>query len=431
MIKRYSLPGMSKIWELSNKYQCWLDVELAVCKALYEIGLIPEDDYQQIESKADFDVDRISELENITKHDIIAFLNNLQENIGPASRWIHYGLTSSDILDTATALQLKQAGEIILSDLINLLEILKIKAKEYKYTICIGRTHGIHAEPTTFGLKFALWYDEMQRNLHRMENAIGHISVGKISGAVGNYAHLVPEVESKACSFLELQPANITTQVISRDSYAQYMSTLAIIGTTIEKIALEIRHLQRTEVGEAAENFTKGQQGSSAMPHKKNPIVSEQLCGLARILRSNLIAALENNALWHERDISHSSVERIILPDSAILTDYMLTKTADLIENLVVYPDRMQENMEITDGQFFSQSLLLKLIEKGSSREKAYKIIQNIAFKGRESGISFKETALAENYLKDILSDVEIEEVFSYERYTEHLDYIYNKLGIN
>ncbi|MBW6516105.1 MAG: adenylosuccinate lyase [Candidatus Cloacimonetes bacterium] len=431
MIKRYSLPDMSKIWELSNKYQCWLDVELAVCKALYEMGLIPEEDYQQIESKADFDEDRITELENITKHDIIAFLNNLQENIGPASRWIHYGLTSSDILDTATSLQLKQAGEMILRDLINLSEILKIKAKEHRNTLCIGRTHGIHAEPTTFGLKFALWFDEMQRNLHRMEHAIIDISVGKISGAVGNYAHLEPEVESKACSFLELKPANITTQVISRDSYAQYMSTLAIIGTTIEKIALEIRHLQRTEVSEVAENFTKGQQGSSAMPHKKNPIVSEQLCGLARILRSNLIAALENNALWHERDISHSSVERIILPDSTILIDYMLNKTADLIENLVVYPEKMLENLEITDGQFFSQSLLLKLIEKGHSREKAYKIIQDLAFKSRESEKSFRETALTESFLKDMFTENDIKEIFSLNRYTEHINYIFNKLGIN
>lgn len=430
MIERYTLPGMSKIWELSNRYQCWLDVEIAVCKALYELGIIPEEDFQQIEAKADFDEERIAEIESVTKHDIIAFLNNLQENIGPASRWIHYGLTSSDVLDTATALQLKQAGEIILRDLISLLEILKIKAKEYKDTLCIGRTHGIHAEPTSFGLKFALWFDETQRNIHRMDKAIEEISVGKISGAVGNYAHLEPEVESKACTFLELRPAKITTQVISRDAHAEYMAVLAIIGTTIEKIALEIRHLQRTEVGEAAENFSKGQQGSSAMPHKKNPIVSEQLCGLARILRSNLIAALENNALWHERDISHSSVERIILPDSTILVDYMLNKTADLIENLIVYPEKMQENLEITGGQYFSQALLLKLTAKGVSREKGYKIIQEIAFRGRETGNSFRDTALEENFLQDLLSDEDIKEVFSYNRYTRHIDHIYRKLGI-
>jgi len=431
MIERYSLPEMSKIWELTNRYQCWLDVELAVCKALYELDVIPEDDYRQIEAKADFDVERIAEIESVTRHDIIAFLNNLQENIGPSSRWIHFGLTSSDVLDTATALQLKQAGEIILKDLINLMEILKIKAREYKYTLCIGRSHGIHAEPTSFGLKFALWYDEVQRNLLRMEKAIEGISVGKISGAVGNYAHLSPEVEREACAYLELKPARVTTQVISRDSHAEYISTLAIIGTTIEKIALEIRHLQRTEVAEAQENFSKGQQGSSAMPHKKNPIVSEQMCGLARILRSNLMAALENNALWHERDISHSSVERIIFPDSTILTDYMLHKVANLIENLGVFPDRMKENLEITGGQFFSQAVLLKLIEKGKSREEAYRMIQEIAFQGNRSHRSFQETVTSEDYLKDILSQEEIEDIFSHNRYTRHIDYIYRKLGIN
>jgi adenylosuccinate lyase len=430
MIERYTLPGMAKIWELSNRYQCLLDVELAVCKALYELEIIPEEDYSQIEAKADFDPERIAEIESITKHDIIAFLNNLQENIGPSSRWIHYGLTSSDVLDTATALQLKQAGEIIFRDLIKILEILKIKAKEYKYTLCIGRTHGIHAEPTTFGLKFALWFDEMQRNLHRMEGAIAAISVGKISGAVGNYAHLAPEVESKACAYLELKPAKVTTQVISRDSHIEYLSSLAIIGSTIEKIALEIRHLQRTEVAEAAENFSKGQQGSSAMPHKKNPIVSEQLCGLSRLLRSNLMAAIENNSLWHERDISHSSVERIIFPDSTILVDYMLHKVTDLLENLAVFPEKMKENLEITEGQFFSQALLLILIRKGKSRDKAYKIIQDIAFKSSELQSSFQEIAISQDYLYDILAEEEIRDVFSYNRYTKHIDYIYRKLGI-
>lgn len=431
MIERYALPEMAKIWDLANKYQCWLDVELAVCKALCELDIIPEEDYLQIEEKAFFEVDRIADIEKQTKHDIIAFLNNLQENIGSASRWIHYGLTSSDVLDTAAALQLKQAGEIILSDLINLLEILKIKAREFKYTLCIGRTHGIHAEPTTLGLKFAIWYDETERNIQRMETAIEDISVGKISGAVGNYAHLSPEVESKACSFLELKPAKITTQVISRDRYAQYMSVLAIIGTTIEKIALEIRHLQRTEVGEAEEDFSKGQQGSSAMPHKKNPIVSEQLCGLARILRSNLIPALENNALWHERDISHSSVERIILPDTTILTDYMLNKTVNLLDNLRVFPDKMKENLDLTGGQYFSQSLLLTMVEKGVSREKAYRIIQTIAFKSRETGTSFKDVSLKEESLQELLSREEINDVFSYSRYTNHIDHIYRRLGIS
>ena len=323
MITRYSKPEMERIWTQENRYECWLEVELAAAKAMYEKGMIPAEDWETINSKADFDSNRIDELEQVTKHDVIAFLTNVAENIGPASRWIHFGMTSSDVLDTATGMQLKSSGELILTELSRLAEILKLKARQYRNTICIGRSHGIHAEPTSFGLKFALWYEEIQRNIIRLNEAIEEVSVGKFSGAVGNFAHLSPEIEDMACKFLDLKPAKVSTQIIQRDRYAYFLSVLALIASAIEKMALEIRHLQRTEVHEAEENFSKGQKGSSAMPHKRNPIISEQLCGLSRVLRSNALSAMENNALWHERDISHSSVERIILPDSCILIHYI------------------------------------------------------------------------------------------------------------
>lgn len=431
MIARYSLPEMAKIWELNNKYRCWLDVELAVCKALNDNGIIPDGEFKEIQERADFNVERIAEIENTTRHDIIAFLTNVAENVGPTSRWIHYGLTSSDVLDTANALQMKQAGEIILLDLIKLLEILKIKAKEYKNVLCIGRSHGMHAEPTSFGLKFALWYDEVKRNIPRMEKAIEDISRGKMSGAVGNFAYLSPEIEKAACEYLELKPASITTQIISRDTYAYYMSVLALIGTNIEKIALEIRHLQRTEVDEAEESFTKGQKGSSAMPHKKNPIVSEQLCGLARLLRGNLSAALENNALWHERDISHSSVERVILADSTILIDYMLNKTSGLMENLTVKTDNIQRNLEASGGIYFSQALLLRLAEKGFTREDAYALVQELAFICKENESSLREAAYSDETVREHLSEEELATIFSYDRYIKNVDYIFRRVGIN
>lgn len=431
MIKRYSLPEMSKIWELQNKYQCWLDVELAVCRALNSTGVIPDDDYQEIVDKADFDVERIAEIEETTRHDIISFLTNVAENVGPSSRWVHYGMTSSDVLDTANALQLKQAGEIILSDLIKLSETLKIKAKEYKGVVCIGRSHGIHAEPTSFGLKFALWFDEIQRNITRMEKAIEEISRGKMSGAVGNFAYLGPDIEKAACRYLELKPAKITTQVISRDIYANYMAALALIGSNVEKIAIEIRHLQRTEVDEAEENFSKGQKGSSAMPHKKNPIVSEQLSGLARLLRSNLAAALENNALWHERDISHSSVERVILADSTILVDYILKKASELIRNLNVKTENIERNLKLSGGIYFSQALLLSLAKKGFTREEAYALVQELAFRARNNKNSLKDEAIVDETVRDSLTSEEIEEIFSYSRYMRNIDYIYQRVGIN
>lgn len=430
MIDRYSRKEMSNIWDLQNRFQCMLDVEIAACKAMNELGMIPQEDLDVIVEKADFDVERIDEIEEITHHDVIAFLTNIAEYVGPSSRWIHFGMTSSDVLDTASSIQLKQAGELILRDLQKFSEILKMKAREYKNTLCIGRSHGIHAEPTTYGLKYALWFDEMQRNIIRMENAIAIISVGQISGAVGNYAHLSPKIEEIACKFLDLKPVNISTQVIQRDRISEFMNTLAIIGSTIEKISMEIRHLQRTEVLEVEENFAKGQKGSSAMPHKRNPIIAERMCGMARILRSNAIAALENNALWHERDISHSSVERIILPDSTILMNYMLNKIIPLIENLLVYPEKMMQNIELTNGLVFSQVVLLELAKKGIYRERAYAIVQRNAMECWKTKKPFKELILTDEEIHEFLTEEELHDIFSYDRYIKNVDFIFSRIGI-
>lgn len=431
MIERYSLPEMQRIWNQENRYECWLEVELAAAKAMHEMGIIPDADYQNISTKADFNVERIAEIEALTRHDVIAFLSNVAEYVGPSSSWIHYGMTSSDVLDTASALQLKQAGELIYSELLRLRETLKLKAREHRNTLCMGRSHGIHAEPTSFGLKFALWYDETNRNITRLEEAIRIVSVGQFSGAVGNYAHLEPEVETRACKHLELTPVNISTQVIQRDRHAQFIFTIAQIGSTLEKIALEIRHLQRTEVGEAEENFSRGQKGSSAMPHKRNPILSEQLCGLVRILRANASAALENNALWHERDISHSSVERIILPDSCILIHYMLSKCSAMIDSLAVYPEHMMKNIELTRGLVFSQALLLHLTNLGISREEAYALVQSAAMQSISNDEDFKSLILADTGITKLLSPSQIEDIFSYDRYLTHVDFIYKRCGIS
>ncbi len=430
MIKRYSRPEMDNIWNSNNKYQCWLEVELAACKAMTEVGIVPESDFAEIESKANFNADKIDEIEKVTKHDVIAFLTNVAEYVGPASRWIHYGMTSSDVLDTATALQLKQSAEVILNDVSNFMEVLKLRAIELKDILSIGRSHGIHAEPTSFGLKFALWYDEMGRNLQRLKAAKKSISVGQISGAVGNYAHLSPVIEEKACKFLGLNPVNIATQVIQRDRHAEFLNALALVASTIEKISIEIRHLQRTEVLEVEENFSKGQKGSSAMPHKKNPIVTEQMSGLARLIRSNALASIENNALWHERDISHSSVERIILPDSTILINYMLNKMIPLIKNLTIYPQNIKKNLELTNGLVFSQVFLLKLTEAGVTREDAYAIVQKNAMKCWESKIQFRELVSQDEKVMAHLSKTDLDEVFSYNRYLANVDYIYNRCGI-
>lgn len=431
MIPRYSNPEMARLWTAEYRYECWLEVELAASRAMHEKGIIPTQDWENINSKADFDAARIDELEAITRHDVIAFLTNVAEYVGPSSRYIHFGLTSSDVLDTATAMQLKQSGELILSELSRLAEILKLKARQYKRTLCMGRSHGIHAEPTSFGLKFALWFEETKRNIERLTQAISEISVGQFSGAVGNFAHLSPEIETLACKYLDLSPANVSTQIIQRDRHAYFLAVLAIIGSTLEKIALEIRHLQRSEVREAEENFAKGQKGSSAMPHKRNPIVSEQLCGLARVLRGNAHSAMENNALWHERDISHSSVERIILPDSCILLHYMLGKTCDLMDCLLVYPANMMKNIELTHGLVFSQALLLQLTNSGISREKAYVLVQSEAMKSIETGADFLSNVLGNNEITSLIAESEIRDIFSYERYLRNVDFIYARCGIN
>ncbi|MCL2063350.1 MAG: adenylosuccinate lyase [Candidatus Cloacimonetes bacterium] len=442
MIARYSRPEMMQVWTSESKYQSWLEVELAVCKAMNKIGLIPDADLQNILTKAQFDTEKIDEIESNTKHDVIAFLTNVAEFVGESSRWLHFGMTSSDMLDTALALQCRKAGVLILQSLKELCNSLKKRAIEFKDTLCIGRSHGIHAEPTSFGLKFVLWYDEMNRNIERIEQAIERISVGKISGAVGNFAHISPEVEILTCEYLGLKPSKISTQIIQRDTHAEFLTTIALIGTTIDKIAIEIRHLQRTEVREVEENFSKGQKGSSAMPHKKNPITSEQLSGLARILRANAQTAMENNVLWHERDISHSSVERIILPDSTILLHYMLYKLKLLIENLVVYPENIKKNLDITNGLVFSQVLLLKITEccpissekKGEKnlnpREYAYTKIQNHALECWKHKIPFKSLIENDEELMNLICKDELDAIFSYDRYLQNVDFIYKRVGI-
>ncbi len=421
---------MERIWTQQNRYECWLEVELAAARAMHELGIIPDADWQTISEKADFDAERIDEIEAVTRHDVIAFLTNVAEFVGEPARWLHFGLTSSDVLDTATALQLKQSGELILTELHRLAEILKLKAREHRNTLCMGRTHGIHAEPTSFGLKFALWHDETKRNIQRLQDAIETVAVGQFSGAVGNYAHIDPRVEEQACKDLDLTPVNISTQVIQRDRHAAFLVQLALIGTLLEKIALEIRHLQRTEVQEAEESFGSGQKGSSAMPHKRNPVTSEQLCGLARLLRSNAHAALENNALWHERDISHSSVERIILPDSCILAHYMLSRCCSLVSNLAVYPQNMKANLELTNGLVFSQALLLHLVQKGVSREQAYSLVQSNAMQCWESGKPFLDQILSDGRITTLLPAAEIRDIFDYNRYLRHVDTIYKRCGI-
>ncbi len=430
MISRYTLPEMERIWTQEYRYECWLEVELAAARAMHDMGIIPEADWENISTKADFNSERIDEIEAVTRHDVIAFLTNVAENVGESARWIHFGLTSSDVLDTATALQLRQAGELILAELNRLGETLKLKARQYRNTLCMGRSHGIHAEPTSFGLKFALWYEETQRNIQRLQAAIETVSVGQFSGAVGNFAHLDPQVEELACKYLDLEPVKVSTQVIQRDRHASFLCELALIGSLLEKIGLEVRHLQRTEVQEAEENFGKGQKGSSAMPHKRNPIISEQLCGLARVLRSNALAAMENNALWHERDISHSSVERVILPDSCILAHYMLSKACGLINNLVVYPQNMQANLELTNGLVFSQALLLHLTQKGLSREKAYELVQSNAMRCFETGKPFIQYVLADERITSLLPAAEIKDIFNYDRYLRNVDAILKRCGI-
>ncbi len=428
MIERYTLPEMGKIWEDEFKFSTWLKIEILACEARAKLGEIPEKDVDVIKEKAKFKVDRILEIEETTKHDVIAFLTNVAEYVGPESRHIHYGMTSSDILDTTLSYQMKTAGELLLKRLYQFKDVLKKKAIEHKSTICVGRSHGIHAEPTTMGLKFALWYEEIKRDIIRLNDAVQEISVGQISGAVGTFEHLTPKVEEYVCEKMGLKPASVSTQVIQRDIHAQFMSVLAIIGATLEKIAVEIRHLQRTEVLEAEEFFSKGQKGSSAMPHKRNPIVSERVSGLARILRSNSISALENVALWHERDISHSSVERITIPDSCIALDYMLYLMIKLIDNLIIYPENMLKNLNLTRGLVYSQTVLLKLINKGITREAAYNIVQTAAMDvWNDKNKNLKDELLKSDEVLKYLNEKEIEEIFNSERMLDNIDYIFNR----
>lgn len=426
MIPRYTRPEMGRIWSDQFKFETWLKVEILACEARHKMGEIPDEDIKQIKEKANFDLNRILEIEETTKHDVIAFLTNVAEYVGPASRHIHYGMTSSDVLDTSLAYQLKTAGELLLKDLYELKKVLKKRAIEHKRTICVGRSHGIHAEPYSMGLKFALWYEETKRNIARLERAVENVSVGKISGAVGTFDHLTPQVEEYVCEKLGLKPEPVATQVVQRDRHAEFLTTLAIIGATLDKIAIEIRHLQRTEVLEAEEYFSKGQKGSSAMPHKRNPIISERLSGLARILRANSIAALENVPLWHERDISHSSAERVILPDSCIALDYMLNLAVKLIDNLIIYPENMLDNLNKTRGLVFSQKILLKLVEKGITREEAYKIVQDCSMKvWRDKSTNLKDELLKSGEALKYLSKDEIEEVFNPDKMLANLDYIF------
>ncbi len=430
MIPRYTRPEMEAIWTDENKFNIWLQIEVLACEAFAELGIIPADAAEEIKLNAKIDVERIKEIEETVKHDVIAFLTNVEENVGETSRYIHMGMTSSDILDTCFAVQCKQAGEIIIKDLEKMKGVLERRALEFKDTPCVGRTHGIHAEPMTFGLKFALWRDECLRNIERMKKAVEDISYGKINGAVGTYEHISPMVETFVCKHLNLKPANVTTQVVQRDNHAFFLTTLAIIGSSVEKIATEIRHLQRTEVLEAEEYFSKGQKGSSAMPHKRNPILSENVAGQARVLRSNSLAALENNALWHERDISHSSVERIIFPDSTTSLDFILNRITGVLDKLVVYPNKMKENLDLTRGLVFSQKALIALIKKGVKRQTAYEIVQKSAMKTWNEKKPFKETLLENEKFREYISEDEIKKLFSYADINEGVKFIYERCGL-
>jgi len=430
MIPRYTNSVMGALWSDENKYRTWLQVEIAVCEAHADLGNIPAEALHVIRQKAHFNIARIEEIEKQVKHDVIAFLTNLAETVGPESRFIHMGLTSSDLLDTALALLLREAGHLLMQDVDGLLQVLKDQALRYKMTPCVGRSHGIHAEPTSFGLKFALWYDEMRRHRLRLQRAIEANSIGMISGAVGNYTQLDPALEENTCRRLGLQPAAITTQIIQRDVHAEYSTTLALIGCTLEKIAVELRHLQRTEVLEAEEPFSAGQKGSSAMPHKRNPIGSENITGLARVLRSQVQAAMEDIALWHERDISHSSVERIILPDGCILCDYMLQRLSGILQKLVVYPEQMQKNLRLTHGLIYSQPVLLALTAKGLPREEAYHIVQGHAMACWSSGEDFQQALSRDSKVRSLLSQLELDNCFDESVGLRQVDYIFRRVGL-
>jgi len=428
MIERYTRKEMGRLWEPENRFQTWLDVEIAACEAWAELGKIPKGALAAIKKNAGFDVKRIDEIEAVVKHDVIAFLTSVAEKVGPESRYVHKGLTSSDIVDTAQSLLMKEAAGIIIKDLRNLIAVLKEQAFKYKDTICIGRSHGVHAEPMTFGLKFALWFEEAKRNLERMEKARKIISIGKFSGAVGTFSNIPVAIEEKVCKKLGLRPEPIATQVVQRDRHAEYLSTLAIIAASIEKIVVEIRHLQRTEVLEAEEPFAKGQKGSSAMPHKRNPVGCENLSGLARVVRSNALAAMENVALWHERDISHSSVERVIIPDSTILVDYMLNRLTGILSGLQVYPERMKENLNRSYGLYNSQNVLIRLTEKGMTREDAYALVQKNAMMSWKTKKQFKNLLTKDREVKKHISTRELNDIFDLRHYFRNIDYLYKRV---
>ncbi len=433
MIPRYTRQAMGRVWSDENKYRQWLEVELAASEALAEIGEVPTEAAEALRKHADFDIQRIQEVEAEVRHDVIAFTTAVADKLAAAgaadaSRWLHFGLTSNDVVDTAQALQIKEASRQIQAGVEELHQVLGKRALEFKDAVMVGRTHGVHAEPTTFGLKVANWYTEVGRQVERFRTAAEQMSVGKISGAVGTFAHISPRAEELICEKLGLEPCPISSQVIQRDRHAHYISTLALIAASCEKIALEVRHLQRTEVREAQEYFSKSQKGSSAMPHKKNPITSEQICGLARVVRSNAMAAFENIALWHERDISHSSVERVILPDSTILVDYLLAKTADLVRRLLVYPERMRQNLDMGGGLVYSGQVLLELAAKGVLREKAYRVVQRNAMKAWEEDLSFRELIETDPDISSVLSPEEIEAAFTLKHQLRHADHIFRRV---
>jgi adenylosuccinate lyase len=428
MIPRYTLPEMGRVWSEENKFQKWLQVEIAVCEVLAEMGEIPQEELSQIQQKAGFSIDRIKEIEEVTRHDVIAFTTAVAEKVGPASRFIHFGLTSTDVVDTAQALQVKEASELIEKALLKLLSTLKAQALRYKQVPAIGRTHGIHAEPLTFGLKLAVWYSEMERNLQRFRRARETLEVGKISGPVGTFSHLPPQVEEKVCQKLEIDFARVSTQTLQRDRHAEYLCTLAILGSSYDKVATEIRHLMRTEVQEVGEPFGSGQKGSSAMPHKRNPVTCENISGLSRLMRSNALAALENIPLWHERDISHSSVERVILPDSTTLAHYLTVRLNEVIQNLEVHEEQMEANLRLTRGLIFSGTLLLELVKKGVLREEAYGWIQRNAMRVWAEDNDFKTLILEDPDIQKHLTQKEVKQVFKVQNTLKHMDAIFERV---
>ena len=431
MIERYSRPEMGAIWTEENRFNAWLEVEILACEAWAELGDIPKEDVQKIRENASFNVDRIKEIEEETRHDVVAFTRAVSETLGEERKWVHYGLTSTDVVDTALSYLIKQANTILLNDLERFVEILKNKAIEHKNTVMMGRTHGVHAEPTTFGLKLALWYEEMKRNVERFKQAAEGIEFGKISGAVGTYANINPFVEEYVCKKLGLQPAPVSTQTLQRDRHAHYMGTLALIATSIEKFAVEIRGLQKSETREVEEFFAKGQKGSSAMPHKRNPIGSENMTGLARVIRGYMMTAYENVPLWHERDISHSSAERIILPDATIALNYMLNRFGNIVKNLTVFPENMKRNMDRTLGLIYSQRVLLALIDKGMAREEAYDTVQPKAMEAWEIQVPFRQLIERDELITSKLSPAEIDDCFDYNYHLKHVDTIFDRVGLS